>query len=234
MLTEYETRLVRSTVCGGDVATFSFEKPSGYAYAAGQWLRLTLDTAEGSQTKTLTHSSAPADESIEVTTRLSDSAFKRTLNALQVGDAVVFAGPGGRLSIPPDAERIAFLAGGVGITPARSLLRDAVLTGRAFDDALVVYGNRDPGCVPFLAELEAMGGSGVRVVPVYEQPPVGWAGERGFITAETVARHVNPGDGRVFYVSGPPVMVDAMETVLDELGVDAGRRVVERFGPALG
>ena len=234
MLTEYETRLVRSTVCGGDVATFSFEKPGGYSYAAGQWLRLTLDTAQGRQTKTFTHSSAPADECIEVTTRLSGSAFKDALAALDEGDAVVFGGPGGRLAIPSDAERIAFLVGGVGITPARSLLRDAVLAGRGFDDALVVYGNRDPGCVPFLAELEAMGGAGVRVVPVYERPPGGWAGEKGFITAETVARHVDPGDGRVFYVSGPPVMVDAMETVLDELGVDAGRRVVERFGAARG
>ncbi|NTW97873.1 MAG: hypothetical protein HGB28_04910, partial [Oscillochloris sp.] len=53
------------------------------------------------------------------------------------------------------ATRVAFLVGGVGITPARSMLREAVSVGRVFDDVLLVYGNRDATCIPYHEELLA-------------------------------------------------------------------------------
>lgn len=230
----YESRLLSTEPCGAEVATLRFSRPDSYAFAAGQWLRLTLVTDRGPETKTFTHSSTPADPELEITTRLSGSPFKRALAALAPGDTVTIAGPGGRLSLPEDAKKVAFLVGGVGVTPARSLLRDAGQRGRCFDDVLVVYGNRDPACAPFLGELEALDRIGVRVVPVYETAGPEWTGERGFVTAEMVRRHVDPADGRPFVVAGPPVMVQAMEAVLDELGIDNTRRIIERFGASGG
>jgi NAD(P)H-flavin reductase len=64
---------------------------------------------------------------------------------------------------------------------------------------------------------------------VYERPTPEWPGESGFITADTVRRHLDVSDGRQIFVTGPPVMVSAIENVLDQLGVDAGRRRIERF-----
>ncbi len=101
-------------------------------------------------------------------------------------------GPGGRLALPADATRVAFLVGGVGITPVRSMLRDAVVQGRRFDDALLFYGNRDDSCVPFEEEFEAMADIGVRTVLCFEHPPIGWQGDSGFITAEMVGRLLTP------------------------------------------
>ena len=234
MIRNHDSRLLSSVPCGAEVATFRFERPEGYEYRAGQWLRLTLNTANGPETKTFTHSSAPADPHLEITTRLSGSPFKQALAALAEGDAVEISGPGGRLSLPEGASRLAFLVGGVGVTPARSLLRDCGQQGRRFDDALVIFGNRDQRCAPFLEELTALDDIGVRVVPVYETAGSDWVGERGFVTAEMVRRHVDPSDGRPFVVAGPPVMVGAMEAVLDELGIDHKRRIIERFGAAGG
>jgi ferredoxin-NADP reductase len=225
----YEVAYLQRDQCGSDIVTFRFERPSGYTFAAGQWFTLRLQTAEGPGTHTFSHSSAPGDDYLELTTRLSPSAYKRALGALEPGAIVHLNGPGGRLSVAEDVTRVAFLAGGVGVTPIRSILRDAAARGRRFDDALLLYGNRDESCVPFLAEFQAMADIGVRVVVVYERPTPEWPGESGFITADTVRRHLDVSDGRQIFVTGPPVMVSAIENVLDQLGVDAGRRRIERF-----
>jgi ferredoxin-NADP reductase len=221
--------LISQQACGADIRILRFERPSQYLFRPGQWFTLSLQTAEGVITETFSHCSAPGDPYLEMATRLSGSAFKQALAALANGDEVRIAGPGGRLALPKDTARVAFLVGGVGITPVRSMLRHAMQTGSAFTDALLVYGNRDESCAPFLDEFEAMASVGVRVVVCYERPSVGWEGESGFITQDTVRRHMDPGDGRLFVVTGPPVMVAAMESVLGNLAVPPERRLIERF-----
>lgn len=228
-----ETRLVTRQICD-DIATMSFERPQGWEYRPGQWLTLTVETPEGEMTRTLSHASAPSDSTIDIGTRLSGSAFKMALRDLEPGGRALLGGPGGRLALPVGAARIAFLTGGVGVTPVRSFLRDAASRQAPFDDALLLYGNRSPECVPYLDELEALDGIGLRVVPVYESAPESWAGERGLITAEMVARYLPDFSETVFMVSGPPAMLSAMLPVLDVLGVPAIARVVESFGPPRG
>jgi ferredoxin-NADP reductase len=228
--TSYDVEFLGKQMCGEDIVTCRIARPEGYSFAAGQWFRLTIPTAEGPEVHTFSHCSAPGDEVLEMTTRLSPSTYKVALAALEPGTAVRIAGPGGRLALPADAPRVCFLIGGVGITPVRSILRDVQQTGRTFDDALLLFGNRDEECVPFAEEFEAMAAIGVRTVICFERATESWAGERGFIGAQTVRRHLDPDDGRPFMVAGPPVMVGAMERVMDELGIDAPRRLVERFG----
>lgn len=228
----HETRLTALDFVCPDVVVGTVRRPEGYEFAAGQWFRLSIETPEGTQTRTLSHASAPADEDLDFATRLSDSAFKRALAGMSPGDPVAIAGPGGRLALPEGWTRAVMLVGGVGITPVRSLLRDMAARGRSVEEALVIYGNREPSCAPFAAELEELSGHGVRVVDVFETAPDGFDCERGFITAELLRRHGVAPDGRPFLVAGPPPMVAAMERVLDELGVALSDRRIERFGPA--
>ncbi len=230
MSESYSVRFLDREMCGADVVMSRFEKPEGYTFTPGQYMLLTLQTAEGEQTKPFTHSQAPGDAYVELTTRLSGSAFKNALMALQAGDSVRIAGPAGRLALPPGTDTVAFLVGGVGITPVRSMLRDARQRQFFWKDAVVFFGNRDRTCMPFAEELAAMATHGVRVVDVLEHGNESWTGYTGFVTADIVRENVDAADGRVFCVSGPPVMVTAMEGVLDELGVSNERRLVERFG----
>ena len=229
----HEILLLGHEPCGKDVLTLRFSRPAGYDFAPGQWFTLTLETAEGKETKTFSHCSAPSDEYVEMTTRLSGSSFKKALASLCPGDHAVMMGPGGHLALDIDAERICFIVGGVGITPVRSILRDAAYHGRVFEDALLLYGNRDAACVPFAEEFERMADHGVRVVLCYEHPPEGWTGASGFITAELVREVLPQRVGIPFFAAGPPVMVSAMERVLDEIKVPDEMRHIERFGPAV-
>jgi ferredoxin-NADP reductase len=219
--------------CGDDVVLGRISRPGGYTYAAGQWFRLTLVTAEGPQTRTFSLASAPYEAELAFATRLSTSAFKLALGSLELPAQVTISSPGGRLRLPEGADRVVFVVGGVGVSPARSLLMDTAEHGRHFADAPVLFGTRDATCQPFLAELGSLRPIGVRVIPVLEQPPKGWSGETGFITADLIRRHVDDFDVPVYLVCGPPVMVDAIAQVLDSLRIDASRRIVERFGPGV-
>jgi ferredoxin-NADP reductase len=234
MSSSYEVEFLGREECGADVISARFSRPPGFGFLAGQWMVLTLPSVEQRLAETFTICSAPGDDYLEITTRLSGSAYKNALAALSPGEQAVVVGPGGRLTLPSDPVKLVFLVGGVGITPARSMLRDAAATGRVFDDAVLFYGNRDASCVPFEVEFAAMSEIGLRTVLCYEHPPEGWGGESGFITAEMVRRHLPSTDtGRKFIVAGPPAMVEAMEVVLDRLSVPIDNRLVERFGPVV-
>ena len=232
MSSPYDVEYLGRDACGADVVSSRFSRPPGFVFVAGQWIVLALPVGEQRLAETFTICSAPNDDYLEITTRLSGSAFKNALGGLALGDHASVTGPGGRLRLPPGSKRLAFLVGGVGITPARSMLREAHAGGYVFEDALLFYGNRDASCVPFGDEFAAMGPNGVRTVLCFEHPPEGWMGETGFITAGTVRRHLESiDDGRSFIVAGPPPMVESMERVLDELEVAPERRLVERFRP---
>lgn len=227
-----EVRLLEKHVCD-DLLVVRLSKPADYRFKAGQWFRLSLDPPEGNDVRTFSHASTPQDPHIEFATRISDSAFKQSLARLEPGATLRLVGPGGRLSLPEPADRAVFLVGGVGITPVRSLLRNSVQSGRRFEDAVVIYGNRSAECVAYADELAEMSTAGVRTVMVYEAPEPGWPGASGFITAGIV-RHVVPDvGGRPFVVAGPPVMVSVMTTVLDDLGVPPERRTIEAFGASV-
>jgi len=230
MRPRYSVELLEREACGGDVVTFRFARPKELSFCAGQWISLELIVDGRPNAETFTICSAPVDDFLEVTTRLSGSAYKNALNRLNAGDSAFVIGPGGRLALPTGASRLAFLVGGVGITPVRSMLRQACAEGVRFDDAVVFFANRDVSCVPFQRELEAMGAHGVRTVLCLEHPPTDWEGESGFITAQTVRRHLPVDDARPYIVTGPPPMVAAMEGVLDDLAVPESLRIIERFG----
>lgn len=212
-----------------DASAFRFERPDNYNFVAGQYALLSLHTDEGLVTKPFTIASAPGDPLLEFTTRISSSAFKKALASLEPGDPIDISTAAGRFVLPADARRVVFLVGGVGITPARSILRD-VTQRKVSLDATVFYGNRGPDCVPYLTELTAMADAGVRLILVLERPDDGWTGEVGFITPELVAATGALDRPALWMVSGPPVMVEAMERVLDELGIPAEERMIERFG----
>lgn len=228
MATTFRAGVTDIDWCGDDVIVLRLERPSQYSFTAGQWMRLTLETPEGPATRTLSHASAPGDNWIEIATRLSNSDFKLALAGVDVGDELAVSSPGGRPMLPRGGRAV-FLAGGVGVTPVRSLLRDVRHEGRRYEDALVVLANRDGSCELYADEIESMGDLGVRVVRVRERAGDEWPGERGFISAEVLRRHLDRVAESNYFISGPPPMVAAVESVLESLGISRDRWSVESF-----
>jgi ferredoxin-NADP reductase len=225
-----KVRFVGADMLCSTTATFSFTRPEGSAFVAGQTMAIMLQTSAGRQSHTFSHCDAPGDEEAMLLTRLTGSAYKNALLALRPGDEVEMLGPMGRLTIGPEVKKAAFLVGGVGVSPARSILRDAVArrTGVEF---LVFDGNLDETCIPFREEFDRYerARAGIRFVHVLEKPGAEWTGERGFIDAAVVNRHCDPLDGWHWYVVGPPAMVTVMEALLRELKVPDAVATSENF-----
>ncbi|MEO5757040.1 MAG: FAD-dependent oxidoreductase [Mesorhizobium sp.] len=169
-----------------------------------------------------------------IATRLTDTSFKRSLASLPVGSTVDIEGPYGDLLLHHDAARPAvFLAGGIGITPFRSMILDATERG-LFHRLFLFYGNRRAEDAAFLSELSELEKQNPRfkLIATCTEPdgaPADWRGERGYITREVISKYVGDIAAPVYYVAGPPAMVSAMETLLEEARVKAKDVKAETF-----
>jgi ferredoxin-NADP reductase len=163
-------------------------------------------------------------------TRLRDTAFKRTLAELEVGDAVEVEEPKGKFVLPEDTGReYVFLAGGIGITVFRSILRYVADEGLPYRITLV-YSNRNRESAPFLDELEELERRipGLRVVLTMTDD-AGWDGETRRIDAAMLRDHLGGLDRYEFLVAGPPDMAKGVGAMLEDAGVDERRVRVDSF-----
>lgn len=158
--------------------------------------------------------------------------FTRTVGEIEPGARAYVDGPYGNFTTEraADAEGLVFIAGGVGIAPVMSMLRWLAEQGET-RQVWLFYGNREFDRAVFRQQLEALKASlPLRLVHVLGEPPADWQGERGYITAEVLNRHL-PGkrDRLAYFVCGPQPMIDLAERSLDELGVPLGRLHSELF-----
>jgi len=201
---------------------FHFGKPANLQFIAGQALDLTLITppqtdAEG-DTRTFTIASAPQDDELVIATRLRDTAFKRVLASVPIGTDVQAEGPFGSFTLQPDASIPAvFLTGGIGITPFRSIIRDAIARKLAHQ-LWLFYSNRRPEDAAFLDELQRLADAttSLHFVPTMTDMARShrdWHADTGFIDREMISRRL-PTLGPRYYLAGPSAMVTAMRRML--------------------
>jgi ferredoxin-NADP reductase len=163
-------------------------------------------------------------------TRIRDTAFKQTLAELEVGDEVMVEEPKGDYHLPEDTNRTyVFLAGGIGITVFRSMLRWIADTGAPYRVTLV-YSNRDRESSAFLDELQEL----ERTIPDFRvvltmTDDDGWDGESRRIDAEFLREHLGDLGSHTYLVAGPPGMVEGVAEQLTEAGVPEEQILASRF-----
>jgi ferredoxin-NADP reductase len=234
----YNIKLKHREEVAEGTMSFFFDKPAGFEFKAGQFLRLSLidppeTDAEGDQ-RTFSIASAPHEEDLMIATRMRDTAFKRVIKSMPLGSEIQMRGPYGRMTLHEDATKPAvFLTGGIGITPFRSIALDAAHSGLSHRLCLF-YSNRRPEDAAFLEELAQL----ERTNPYYrfiatmtsaaesKQP---WSGETGYINADMLARFIDDLKTPVYYVAGPQGLVNAMRKTLAEAGVNEGEIRAEEF-----
>jgi ferredoxin-NADP reductase len=192
---------------------FHFGKPRDFVFRAGQNVLVTLDGSEESRTFTI--ASAPHERELMIATRMRDSVFKNRLKTLEAGGAVSIDGPNGMMVLHTDARRPAvFIAGGIGITPFLSMLRDA--SHRRLDHRITLfYSNRRASSAAFLDELRVLekGYSKFRLVSTLTEEggePIGEA---------LLRRHLAQFEEPVYYLAGPPAMTMDLQGMLAGLGI---------------
>lgn len=217
---------------------FWLEKPVGFDFKPGQAMEVKLENppetdAEGNA-RAFSIASAPHEPDILFATRMRDTAMKRSLKNIPLGTTLEVDGPWGDLKLHTRAARPAvFIAGGIGITPFRSMTVDAAQT-KSPHKIWLFYSNRRPEDAVFLddlarAERENPNFKMIATMTEMEKSSRPWRGKRGIVTRELLAESIGDLSQPIFYLAGPGGMVNAMHKLLLEAGVSEDDIRAEEF-----
>lgn len=218
----------KGRVAEGTMAFF-FSRPEGFTFKPGQAIDLILPDPDNPAAEGERHAfslvGAPYQHDLCITTRMRDTAYKRRLDALAVGASVQVDGPFGSMTLHRNAGRAAvFIAGGIGITPFMSMLRQAAHEALP-QPILLLYSNRRPEDTSFIDELQELERANpkFRLMATMTQMSKScavWEGERAMLSGELIKREIAALSDPIFYVVGPPAMVEALKLALSQAGVD--------------
>jgi ferredoxin-NADP reductase/nitrite reductase/ring-hydroxylating ferredoxin subunit len=247
------TLIKKDKVEGTDVTSFRFGNQDNLEgdgnllldYAAGQFAFFDIGGVYGDPKGPIRHftiSSSPSENFIMLTTRVRDSPYKKRLSTLEVGAKVNVRGPEGQFVLHQDySKQAVFLSGGIGVTPFRSMVKYA--TDKQLPLQIIMFdSNRNKGNILFKKEFDGWANTNRNLKIIYtiskdqqEQSlsdTNAWKGEYGRIDKAMILRHMdnNAINNSIFYVCGPPGMLKAMQSLLQEdMGIPKERVKVEEF-----
>ena len=206
------------------------------AHEPGQYLDWTIHSRRSDDRgnrRTFTIASSPSESRVRLGVKFypNPSAYKQTMLNMKPGDVVYGAQLGGDFVLPRGHEKLAFIAGGIGVTPFRAMIQHMMDVGDARPVTLF-YGNNKGNEIAYVdvfnrAENE-LGLRTVYTVADGQQAQTNF--HKGFIDAELIKREMPDYAERLFYISGPRAMVLKFEQVLAELGI-ARHRIKTDFFP---
>ena len=228
-MAEYKSKLTSRKEVAVDTMAFAFQRPPRFDFKAGQFTNLTLSnpprTDEGGNTRTFSIASPPHENELVFATRMRGTAFKRSLMEMPLGTEVNIAPAMGSFTLHENPAKAAvFLAGGIGITPFLSIVRQAHKECLK-QELYLFYSNRRPEDAAFLDILLMLGNANpyFRFIGTMTKMSTSenvWRGETGLIDREKLSRYLPSLRGPIYYVAGPPALVAGMRQILAESGVD--------------
>lgn len=225
---QFETSVLEVIQRTQDIKTFRFDigGRKNVRYKPGQYFFVTIMVGGQEAEHHFTISSSPTETEkvgyLEFTKRITTSDYSQSLDRMKPGDWARLQGPEGDFTLPSRRGDLAFLSGGIGITPLRSMLRYIADKGLEHN-VVLIYANKNWENVAFRDELEQIASThnSIRVEYVLSGPdfPPGWQGKKGYITKELVTEVVPDYKERTFYLSGPMKMVLSLEEQLAAINI---------------
>ena len=204
-----------------DTMAFVFQTSSDFTFRAGQYVEVFLENAH----RDFSIASSPQDKGIlMVATRMAGSAFKRSLAEVPLSTKAIIEGTFVDFTLHENKDKKAvFIAGGIGITPVRSIIKDATERKLAHKMTLI-YSNRNPEGATFLQDLMDW---------EHENPNFKLCSrmtdKEGHVDADFVAKSAGDLANTTFYVVGSPGMVGAMTKILEDLKISRDDMRFEEF-----
>ena len=236
------TLLEKQNVEGTDVMSFKFTKTLLH-YKAGQYAYFDIGEVYNDPKGPIRHftiASSPTEDFILVSTRIRSSPYKKKrLSSLELGIKMKARGPEGKFVLHEDYSKSAiFLSGGIGVTPFRSMIKYA--TDKQLPLRIIMFdSNRNQQSILFKKEFDECSNINKNMKIIYtitdeaqnQSGTNNWQGEKGRIDKAMLARYIGNSEQKtaVFYICGPPVMINAMKDLLQDLEISSDRIMVEEF-----
>jgi ferredoxin-NADP reductase len=232
MPSEYDLKIKEIITRTYNTKSVRLEAPAGVSYRAGQFMCVTLKS-EPACKRYLSLSSSPTERGyIEFTKKITQSDFSCALDKIKPGDTPKVQYPFGKFTLEDNpAEKIAFISGGIGITPIRSIAK-FVVDNRLGTDMALIYSNRSIKEVVFKEDFDAMQKvyPKLKVAHVLCEAAPDFKCTVGLINAQIIRNEIPDYEARKFFLCGPPPMVEAMKKMLiDELGIAQDKVITENF-----
>lgn len=215
-------------VIADETMAFWFDtKGSNFSFKAGQYANFVLENpphtdAEGNTRSFSICSSPNQKDSIMIASRMRNTAFKSSLKEIPIGTRVKVTPALGNFVLHDDASKPAvFLAGGIGITPMRSIIAYAS-EQKLPHQLFLFYSNKNSKATAFLQDFIdcAKKNSNFKFFPTITQPDQDqWKYGIGRINSEMIVKNVPNYQNCIYYIAGPPAMVQAMAKILVELKI---------------
>jgi len=231
----FETEVISVIERNPGVKSFRFKATDELIFKPGQFFFVSIMIDGKERSKHFSFSNSPTETGyIEFTKRLTGSEFSNGLNNLKPGDWAKIKAPYGNFTFEGEHEKIAFLSGGIGITPIRSISRYVVDKGLP-TDMVLLYGNNTERDIIFKQDFDRMAEarSNFNVVYTLTAKDINkdsWRGKTGYVDADMIKNEIPDYNNRVFFICGPPAMVEALnKTLKEKLLIGKEKIVIENF-----
>lgn len=211
-----------------DTFTLILKPDKKFNFKAGQFCFLRLNKDKLYARHPFTISSSPGEEDLHFTIKLN-GIFTKKASELEKGREVIVEGPFGIFTLEDDKKDLVFLAGGVGITPFMSMIRNQ-LKNKKRQSILLLYGSRTKGGAIFKNELDKIKEKWFRKIYVLSQDNSHHKMcEKGYINRKTLRKYVKDIKNSIYYICGPEPMKVLCKKELKALCVDSKNIVSESF-----
>lgn len=211
-----------------DTYDFIFENDRKFSFRPGEYMEWTLphrspDTRGNRRYFTIASSPSESDVRLGIKFYPEPSSFKNHLLAMPIGEEVMGAGRSGDFVLPKESkEGLVFIAGGIGVTPFRSMIK-YLIDNNEKRNITMLYSNRTIADIAYREIFdEAWNKLGIKTIYAVTDPKEISADPfiiNGFISADLIKKEIPNYQNQVFYISGPHGMVNAFEKTLQDMGV---------------
>jgi len=209
-----------------NIYSFVFKPEHKILWKAGQYIFLNIphkNPDDRGETRHFTISSAPYEENIMVTTKFdfkNGSSFKKALLNLDEGKTIEISEPEGDFLIKKLKSKYAFIAGGIGITPYRSILLDLINRGKENDIILLYFCKAREIIFKNIFD---------KAEEKYNSIKINYITEPRRVSEDIIKSVVGDFRERFFYASGPLLMVQAVQSVLSNLNIGEKDIIIDYF-----
>lgn len=234
-MVEFETEVQSVIQRAPGVKSFRFNLREKVDFKVGQFFFATIKVDGQERTKHFSFSNSSTEKGyVEFTKRITKSEYSKALDRLKIGDWVKLKMPLGSFTFEGEYERIAFLSGGIGITPIRSICK--FITDKGLPtDIILLYGNNKEEDIIFRQDLDQMANANKNMRIVYTLTSTDidkktWSGRTGYIDDKMIQEEIADYQDRAFYICGPPKMVEGLTDILiNKLGLSEDKIRIENF-----